>query len=97
MAPSADLQCTIRLMAGRHTRDMHGRHVVALRKICALNKYGFFLHDIEYVKALICLTAAHVEAGVAEYEPVLCELLSTLAVPFQKKHANDDARHATLA
>ena len=79
-------------MRGRHTHDMHERHIGSLRKIAAANVRGFFLQDVAAGAELLRLGAERLSAGLQEYEGALCELLASLSVPFQKSRSNDDIR-----
>ena len=95
MPPVVDYEKTISLMRGRHTCDMHDRHIVALRKIAATNARGFFLADVGAASELLGLAAAKLSNPqvAGEYEGVICDLLASLAVPFQKSRSNDATRY----
>ena len=92
LPPAVDYEKAISLMRGRHTHDMHERHVGSLRKIAAANVRGFFLQDVAAGAELLRLGAERLSAGLQEYEGALCELLTSLSVPFQKSRSNDDIR-----
>ena len=92
LPPAVDYEKAISLMRGRHTHDMHERHVGSLRKIAAANVRGFFLQDVAAGAELLRLGAERLSAGLQEYEGALCELLASLSVPFQKSRSNDDIR-----
>lgn len=87
-----DFGRAVGLMRGRHTKDMHDRHVVTLQKICQLNKGGFFLSDVESVATLLALSRANLQAGAEEYAGPLCELMQVVSCPFLKQRCNDDER-----
>ena len=92
--PVADFEKTISLMKGRHTRDMHERHIGSIRKICAVCARGIFLHDLESSRELLALAAARMLQGVAGYDEAVGMLFETLSVPFQKGRASDEGRYA---
>ena len=91
-APVVDYEKTVSLMRGRHTRDMHDRHIGSIRKIAALNARGFFMHDLATICELLSLASERLAAGREAYGPAICELLQSLSVPFQKSRANDENR-----
>lgn len=87
-----DYERAIGLMRGRHTRDMHERHVATLHKICKLNERGFYFCDVGSIAALVATSGQNLAAGCAEYEAPLVELMLTLSAPLQKQRCNDDDR-----
>ena len=95
VAPVIDFDRTIALMKGRHTQGMHERHVTSLKKIISLNARGFFLHDLESTHTLLELCVEHMRNGLdATYGSIVCELLQTLSMPFQKQRSSDHHRFA---
>ena len=93
LPPAVDYGKAIALMNGRHTRDMHDRHVSSLRKIAAANTQGFYLQDLASGVQLLKAAAQRLAEGNGEYEGPMCELLGSLSVPFQKTRSNDDLRY----
>ncbi|KAL1527196.1 hypothetical protein AB1Y20_015875 [Prymnesium parvum] len=91
--PPVDLERALALMRGRHTRDMHERHVSTLHKLAAANARGFYFCDVGSLAALLALSRAHLDAGLDAYAAPLRALLRALSSPLQKLRCNDDERY----
>eukprot|EP00965_Chrysotila_dentata_P107331 3545577-Pleurochrysis_carterae.AAC.2 len=63
-AASPDFERAITLMQGRHTQDMHDRHISMLHTICKQCAGGFYVHNLGQVEILMGCAARQVLACV---------------------------------